>query len=184
MHVHPLWLLFLLLVVHWQGAEQLAFQFTRNSHGFKKFSFFSVNWLFSFLYGLWHWNEPSFWHSQNSKRQSPQSELKRTTLTNFLSFVNCSWNCLKNIKRSQEKSEERFDKHAKVPNFKLFDKVLIKANKMPFGLSPKLAESIKDHISFLNWDQITHTKSGDALIAKYSSHSWMHRNSKNTLTQM
>lgn len=45
-----------------------------------------------------------------------------------------------NIKRSQEKSEERFDKHAKVPNFKLFDKVLIKANKIPFGLSPKLAE--------------------------------------------
>ena len=46
----------------------------------------------------------------------------------------------KNIKKSQEKSKERFDKHAKTPTFNLFDKVLIKANKIPVGLSPKLAE--------------------------------------------
>lgn len=49
----------------------------------------------------------------------------------------------KNIQKSQEKSKDRFDKHAKIPDFKLFDKVLIKSNKTPVGLSPKLAEKFQ-----------------------------------------
>ena len=69
--------------------------------------------------------------SQNSKEQLQQIFSNLQTVHEVAS---------KNIKKSQEKSKERFDKHAKVPNFKLFDKVLIKSNKVPIGLSPKLAE--------------------------------------------
>lgn len=45
-----------------------------------------------------------------------------------------------NIEKNQEKSKERFDQKTKVPDFKLFDKVLIKSNKVPIGLSRKLVE--------------------------------------------
>lgn len=45
-----------------------------------------------------------------------------------------------NIEKNQEKSKERFDQKTKVPDFKLFDKVLIKSHKVPIGLSPKLVD--------------------------------------------
>lgn len=45
-----------------------------------------------------------------------------------------------NIEKQQEKSKERFDQKTKIPDFKLFDKVLIKSHKVSVGLSPKLVE--------------------------------------------
>lgn len=45
-----------------------------------------------------------------------------------------------NIKKHQQKYKERFDQNAKVPNFKLFDKVMIKTHKVPVGLSHKLVD--------------------------------------------
>lgn len=38
------------------------------------------------------------------------------------------------IRKTQEKSKDRFDKHARIRDFKLLDKVVIKCNKTPVSL--------------------------------------------------
>ena len=45
---------------------------------------------------------------------------------------------LSNVKDSQAKSKERFDKKSKEPTFDLHDRVLLRCSKVPTGLSPKL----------------------------------------------
>ena len=47
---------------------------------------------------------------------------------------------LSNVKDSQAKSKECFDKKSKVPTFDLHDRVLLRCSKVPTGLSPKLFE--------------------------------------------
>lgn len=38
------------------------------------------------------------------------------------------------IRKTQEKSNDRFDKQTRIHDFKLLDKVLIKSNKIPVSL--------------------------------------------------
>ena len=45
-----------------------------------------------------------------------------------------------NVKESQAKSKERFDKKSKEPSFALHDRVLLRCSKVPTGRSPKLFE--------------------------------------------
>ena len=53
---------------------------------------------------------------------------------------------LSNVKDSQAKSKERFDKKSKVPTFDLHDRALLQCSKVPTGLSPKLFERFEGPI--------------------------------------
>lgn len=58
----------------------------------------------------------------------------------------------KNIQKSQEKSKDRFDKHAKIPDFKLFDKVLIKSKQNASRTFAKISRKISRTLLHLrNW---------------------------------
>lgn len=71
-------------------------------------------------------NESSFWCKQ-SHRLSKTSKFELHLIIQNLKTAHA-------IRKTQEKSNDRFDKHPRIHDFKLLDKVLIKSNKTPVSL--------------------------------------------------
>lgn len=86
----------------------------------------SVNRFVTILHAFRNRNESSFWCKQ-SHRLPKTSKFELHLIIQNLKTSH-------EIRKTLEKSNDRFDKHTKIHDFKLLDKVLIKSNKTPVSL--------------------------------------------------
>lgn len=86
----------------------------------------SVNRFVTILHAFRNRNESSFWCKQ-SHRLPKTSKFELHLIIQNLKTAH-------EIRKTLEKSNDRFDKHTKIHDFKLLDKVLIKSNKTQVSL--------------------------------------------------
>lgn len=126
--------------LHRQTSGKLAKETSGNPHGIEKISINSIDKLFSIFHDFRYGDELAY-DVNAIPIDKKLGNNAQQHMNEIIENINLAKDIAKqNIEQQQEKSKERFDQKTKIPDFKLFDKVLIKSHKVPVGLSPKLVK--------------------------------------------